>query len=148
MIKDLTEEDNGSYQCRAKNVIDTLDAVAELVVQGKRAIFSCRAAFRAILILILVPSPPPSHTHPTVPTQCRPDSQNDRTTRRRASARIWNSSARYTASRPRQSRGSRTARGSNSAITGSSSTGECPFTELCSCYCPGGPGGETDSHSS
>ncbi|XP_008207952.1 neogenin isoform X2 [Nasonia vitripennis] len=33
MIKDVTEEDNGSYQCRAKNDIDTLDAVAEVVVQ-------------------------------------------------------------------------------------------------------------------
>ena len=34
MIKDVTEEDNGSYQCRAKNDIDTLDAVAEVIVQG------------------------------------------------------------------------------------------------------------------
>lgn len=34
MIKDVREEDNGSYQCRAKNDVDTLDAVAELVVQG------------------------------------------------------------------------------------------------------------------
>lgn len=34
MIKDVTEEDNGSYQCRAKNDIDTLDAVAVVVVEG------------------------------------------------------------------------------------------------------------------
>ncbi|CAB0030178.1 unnamed protein product, partial [Trichogramma brassicae] len=33
LIKDLNEDDTGSYQCRAANSIDTLDAVAELSVQ-------------------------------------------------------------------------------------------------------------------
>ncbi|XP_023247522.1 neogenin [Copidosoma floridanum] len=33
MIKDVAEEDTGSYQCRAKNDVDTLDEVAEVVVQ-------------------------------------------------------------------------------------------------------------------
>ena len=37
MIKDVVEDDNGSYQCRAKNSVDTLDAVAEVTVQGKLA---------------------------------------------------------------------------------------------------------------
>ena len=34
MINDISEDDNGSYQCRAKNSIDTVDVVAELTVQG------------------------------------------------------------------------------------------------------------------
>ncbi|XP_058808708.1 neogenin-like isoform X3 [Phymastichus coffea] len=33
MIKDVTEEDKGLYQCRAKNDIDSLDAIAELTVE-------------------------------------------------------------------------------------------------------------------
>ncbi|XP_011301477.1 neogenin isoform X2 [Fopius arisanus] len=33
MITDVMEEDNGSYQCRAENRVETLDAVAELIVQ-------------------------------------------------------------------------------------------------------------------
>ncbi|XP_063985766.1 neogenin isoform X2 [Diachasmimorpha longicaudata] len=33
MITDVMEEDNGSYQCRAENRVETLDAVAEVVVQ-------------------------------------------------------------------------------------------------------------------
>lgn len=33
MITDIMEEDTGSYQCRAKNDVETLDAVAEVTVQ-------------------------------------------------------------------------------------------------------------------
>ncbi|XP_034947132.1 neogenin isoform X2 [Chelonus insularis] len=32
MITDIMEEDHGSYQCRAKNEIETLDAVAQVIV--------------------------------------------------------------------------------------------------------------------
>lgn len=34
MITSIRESDHGSYQCRAENEIDSLDAVAELIVQG------------------------------------------------------------------------------------------------------------------
>lgn len=34
MIMDVKEKDHGSYQCRAENDEDTLDAVAEVNVQG------------------------------------------------------------------------------------------------------------------
>ena len=34
MIKDINEDDSGSYQCRAANPVEALDAVAELTVQG------------------------------------------------------------------------------------------------------------------
>ncbi|KAK0175713.1 hypothetical protein PV327_009442 [Microctonus hyperodae] len=33
MITDIMEEDHGAYQCRAENIIETLDAVAEVSVQ-------------------------------------------------------------------------------------------------------------------
>ena len=36
MITDVTEEDHGSYQCRAENEVETLDAVAEVNVQGAK----------------------------------------------------------------------------------------------------------------
>lgn len=35
MIMNVREFDHGSYQCRAENEVDSLDAVAELIVQGK-----------------------------------------------------------------------------------------------------------------
>lgn len=34
MITDIGESDHGSYQCRAENQVETLDAVAEVNVQG------------------------------------------------------------------------------------------------------------------
>lgn len=34
MITNVRESDHGSYQCRAENMVESLDAVAELVVQG------------------------------------------------------------------------------------------------------------------
>lgn len=34
MITAVRESDHGSYQCRAENEIDSLDAVAELIIQG------------------------------------------------------------------------------------------------------------------
>lgn len=37
MITQVRELDQGSYQCRAENEVDSLDAVAELIVQGTRA---------------------------------------------------------------------------------------------------------------
>lgn len=37
MITDVREEDHGSYQCRAENDIETQDAVAQVIVQGKRS---------------------------------------------------------------------------------------------------------------
>jgi len=46
MITNVRESDHGSYQCRAENMVDSLDAVAELIVQG---IF----AMHEILIIIL-----------------------------------------------------------------------------------------------
>lgn len=35
MITDIKEMDHGSYQCRAENDVETLDAVAEVTVQGE-----------------------------------------------------------------------------------------------------------------
>lgn len=35
MITDIRESDQGSYQCRAENNVETLDAVAEIIVQGE-----------------------------------------------------------------------------------------------------------------
>lgn len=35
MIVNVRESDHGSYQCRAENEIESLDAVVELIVQGK-----------------------------------------------------------------------------------------------------------------
>lgn len=35
MITNVREFDHGSYQCRAENEVESLDAVAELIVQGK-----------------------------------------------------------------------------------------------------------------
>ena len=35
MILNVKEEDHGSYQCRAQNEVETLDAVAEVHVQGE-----------------------------------------------------------------------------------------------------------------
>lgn len=37
MITNVRESDHGSYQCRAENEMESLDAVAELIVQGKFA---------------------------------------------------------------------------------------------------------------
>jgi len=34
MITNIRESDHGSYQCRAENEVESLDAVAELIVQG------------------------------------------------------------------------------------------------------------------
>lgn len=34
VITNVRESDHGSYQCRAENIVDSLDAVAELIVQG------------------------------------------------------------------------------------------------------------------
>lgn len=34
MITNVKESDHGSYQCRAENMVESLDAVAELIVQG------------------------------------------------------------------------------------------------------------------
>lgn len=34
IITNVRETDHGSYQCRAENEIDSLDAVAQLIVQG------------------------------------------------------------------------------------------------------------------
>lgn len=34
MITNVRELDHGSYQCRAENIVESLDAVAELIVQG------------------------------------------------------------------------------------------------------------------
>lgn len=33
-IVNVRESDHGSYQCRAENMVESLDAVAELIVQG------------------------------------------------------------------------------------------------------------------
>lgn len=38
MIMEIKEEDHGSYQCRAKNKVETLDAVAEIDVRGEKKI--------------------------------------------------------------------------------------------------------------
>lgn len=34
MISNVQEIDDGSYQCRAENEVETLDAAADLIVQG------------------------------------------------------------------------------------------------------------------
>lgn len=34
MITNVRELDHGSYQCRAENEVESLDAVAELIIQG------------------------------------------------------------------------------------------------------------------
>lgn len=34
VINDVQEIDDGSYQCRAENEVETLDAAADLIVQG------------------------------------------------------------------------------------------------------------------
>lgn len=34
MITTVKESDHGSYQCRAENEVESLDAVAELIIQG------------------------------------------------------------------------------------------------------------------
>jgi len=34
MVMNVRESDHGSYQCRAENMVESLDAVAELIVQG------------------------------------------------------------------------------------------------------------------
>lgn len=34
MITSVRESDHGSYQCRAENEVESLDAVAELIIQG------------------------------------------------------------------------------------------------------------------
>ena len=34
MINNVQETDDGSYQCRAENEVETLDAAADLIVQG------------------------------------------------------------------------------------------------------------------
>lgn len=39
MITNVRELDHGSYQCRAENMVESLDAVAELIVQGIFAIY-------------------------------------------------------------------------------------------------------------
>lgn len=40
-IMNVRESDHGSYQCRAENEVESLDAVAELIVQGKVACVAC-----------------------------------------------------------------------------------------------------------
>lgn len=47
MITNIRESDHGSYQCRAENEIESLDAVAELIVQG---IFSVHVRFLFITL--------------------------------------------------------------------------------------------------
>ena len=34
MINNVQEVDDGSYQCRAENEVETLDAAADLIIQG------------------------------------------------------------------------------------------------------------------
>lgn len=35
IINNVQEIDDGSYQCRAENEVETLDAAADLIVQGR-----------------------------------------------------------------------------------------------------------------
>lgn len=47
MIMNIRELDHGSYQCRAENEVESLDAVAELIVQG---IFALNVKFLVIIL--------------------------------------------------------------------------------------------------
>lgn len=49
MITNVRESDHGSYQCRAENEVESLDAVAELIVQG--TIFAVHVLSYYLLIL-------------------------------------------------------------------------------------------------
>lgn len=50
MITDLKETDHGSYQCRAENEVETLDSVAEVIVQGYFTIYIYIYTYSHILI--------------------------------------------------------------------------------------------------